>query len=161
MHKLIKDGVITEDNWHFISGDDAVIPDGPVLVSLPLWQANKEQLAKRKELGIWLDSDESPRLIADEIEKFQVIAINFPAFTDGRGFTYARELREQMNFKGELRAIGSFIRDQLYYLKRCGFNAFKLENTDMQAAISSLNDFSNAYQAASDDPVPLLRRRNP
>lgn len=159
MPKLIKDSAIIEDSWQLVPDDNAQIPDGAVIVPLSVWRERKEELAHRDELGIWLDSDESPREIADSIEQFQLIAINFPAFADGRGFTYARELREQLNFNGELRAIGSFMRDQLYYLQRCGFNAFCLEGTDIEAAISSLKDFSNNYQAATDQPAPLFRRR--
>ena len=158
MPKLIKDSTIIEDSWQLVSDDSAEIPDGAVIVPLSVWRTHQNELAQRDQLGIWLNSDESPREIADSIGQFQLIAINFPAFADGRGFTYGRELREQHNFTGELRAIGSFMRDQLYYLKRCGFNAFSLEDTDMEAAITSLKDFSNNYQAAIDQPAPLLRR---
>jgi uncharacterized protein (DUF934 family) len=159
MPKLIKDRTIIEDSWQLVSDESAEIPDGAVIVPLSVWQARKEELAKRDQLGIWLNSDESPREITESIGQFQLIAINFPAFADGRGFTYGRELREQMKFTGELRAIGSFMRDQLYYLQRCGFNAFSLEGADMEAAITSLKDFSNNYQAAIDEPAPLFRRR--
>ena len=159
MPKLIKDSTIIEDSWQLVPDDTAEIPGGPVIVPLSVWRASQNELAQRDQLGIWLNSDESPREIADSIDQFQLIAINFPAFADGRGFTYGRELREQLNFTGELRAIGSFLRDQLYYLKRCGFNAFSLEDTDMEAAITSLKDFSNNYQAAIDQPAPLLRKR--
>lgn len=159
MPKLIKDATIVEDSWQLISDDSAAIPGGAVIVPLSVWRARKDELTQRDQLGIWLDSDESPREIADSISQFQLIAINFPAFADGRGFTYGRELREQLKFTGELRAIGSFMRDQLYYLQRCGFNAFSLEGVDMEAAIESLKDFSNNYQAAIDQPAPLFRRR--
>jgi uncharacterized protein (DUF934 family) len=159
MPKLIKDRTIIEDSWQLVSDESAEIPDGAVIVPLSVWQARKEELAKRDQLGIWLNSDESPREITESIGQFQLIAINFPVFADGRGFTYGRELREQLNFTGELRAIGSFMRDQLYYLQRCGFNAFSLEGADMESAITSLKDFSNNYQAAIDEPAPLFRRR--
>jgi uncharacterized protein (DUF934 family) len=159
MPKLIKDSTIIEDSWQLVPDESAEIPDGAVIVPLSVWRSSKEQLAQRDQLGIWLNSDEPPREIADSIGQFQLIAINFPAFADGRGFTYGRELREQLNFTGELRAIGSFMRDQLYYLQRCGFNAFSLEGSDMEAAITSLKDFSNNYQAAIDQPAPLFRRR--
>lgn len=160
MPKLIKDSSVIDDSWQLITEEGAELPDGPIIVPLSVWLANKEQLLEREQLGIWLDSDQSPREIADSIASFQLIAINFPAFADGRGFTYGRELREQMNYTGELRAIGAFMRDQLYYLQRCGFNAFSLENTDIDAALASLNDFSNSYQAAIDQPKPLFRRRD-
>lgn len=159
MPKLIKDSTVIEDTWQLVADETADIPGGAVILPLSVWRANKDKLAQREQLGIWLNSDESPSEIADSIDQFQLIAINFPAFADGRGFTYGRELREQHNFNGELRAIGSFMRDQLYYLQRCGFNAFSLEGTDIDAAINSLKDFSNNYQAAIDQPAPLFRKR--
>ena len=85
--------------------------------------------------------------------------VNFPVFTDGRGFSYARELRER-GLRGELRAGGHFIRDQLTYLQRCGFNAFQMaDEAELEAALASLADFSEHYQASIDQPLPLFRRR--
>jgi len=80
---------------------------------------------------------------------------------DGRSFSTARILRERYGFKGELRAIGNFIRDQLCYLRRCGVNAFAFANpdTNLEIAVKSLTDFSEYYQASVDQPLPLFRRR--
>ena len=89
-----------------------------------------------------------------------MIAVNFPQFTDGRGYSTARLLRERYGWKGEMRAIGDIQRDQLYYLSRCGFDSFLLnEGFDPQEALTAFNDFSEAYQTAVDQPVPLFRRR--
>ena len=89
-----------------------------------------------------------------------VIAINFPKFVDGRGYSIARILRDQLGYKGELRAIGDVLHDQLFYLKRCGFDSFAIsEDTAAEAALSGLTDFSNSYQCAVDQPEPLFRRR--
>ena len=98
-----------------------------------------------------------------------MIAVNFPQFTDGRGYSTARLLRERYGWKGELRAIGDIQRDQLYYLSRCGFDAFLLNDgldaaqgdslRSVQNALSAFNDFSEAYQTSADQPVPLFRRR--
>ena len=85
--------------------------------------------------------------------------VNFPVFTDGRGFSYGRQLRER-GFRGELRASGQFIQDQLTYLRRCGFNAFRMaDETGLEAALGRLADFSESYQASADQPLPLFRRR--
>ncbi|WP_101759443.1 DUF934 domain-containing protein [Oceanicoccus sp. KOV_DT_Chl] len=158
-NKIIKDGAVIDDQWQLLAADATEIPAGAVIIPLALWNTHKDQLAGREQLGIWLDSDESPKLIASSLEQFQLIAINFPAFADGRGFSYGRELRETHHYCGELRAIGGIIRDQLYFLKRCGFNSFAVSNTDLDAALSSFTDFSNSYQAAIDQPEPLFRRR--
>ena len=129
---------------------------------LRLWQGLADELLGRTtgKLGLWLESDEDPVLIADSLEAFSVIAVNFPQFTDGRGYSTARLLRERYGWKGELRAIGDIQRDQLYYLSRCGFDSFLLnDGLDAQGALSALNDFSEAYQTSVERPVPLFRRR--
>lgn len=157
--KIIKDATIVDDNWQLLEKDSNSIPEGAVIVPLAIWQSEKEQLSGREQIGVWLDSDESPSLIADELEHFQLIAVNFPAFADGRGFSYGRELREKHGYTGEIRAIGQFMRDQLYYLQRCGFNAFELNGFELEPALNSLKDFSESYQAGIDQPTPLFRRR--
>ena len=158
MPQLIKNNQVIDDTWILFSDTESSVPNGQWIVSLAIWNAQKAQLQARKDIGLWLNSDEEPAMIDADINHFPVIAINFPNFTDGRGFSYARELREK-GFTGELRAIGSFIRDQLFYLKRCGFDAFALEGVDLQEAVKSLDDFSESYQAAMDQSLPLFRRR--
>ena len=160
MPKIIKAGDVFDDSWQLVAKDATEIPAGPVIVPLAMWQDATAELAGRDQIGVWLDSDESPALIADDVGTFAVIAINFPVFTDGRGFSYARELRERHKFGGEIRAIGNFMRDQLFYLKRCGFDAFAFsDESQLNDALESLCDFSNSYQAATDQPLPLFRRR--
>lgn len=140
------------------------VPQGRVLVPLSVWVARRDELAARAdrcEIGIWIDSHEVPEPLAEtgELDRFPVIAINFPKFTDGRGYTIACLLRGRYGYRGELRAIGDVLRDQLFYMKRCGFDAFALrEDKDIDAALASLSDFSDAYQAAVDQPLPLFRR---
>ena len=158
-NKMIKDGAVVDDSWQLLEADATEVPEGQVIVPLSLWNEQKEQLSQRGQLGVWLNSDESPKLITDSLASFDVVAINFPAFADGRGFTYGRELREQHNYQGEVRAIGGFIRDQLFFLKRCGFNAFALNGVELESAIDSFADFSDAYQASIDQPEPLFKRR--
>jgi len=166
MPKLIKDGDITENTWTLLAkpeGDavEANVPQGQVIVPLSVWLAQKDKLQSRTDVGVWLDSDEVAESICDEANRFPVIAVNFPGFMDGRSFSTARILRERYGFKGELRAIGNFIRDQLCYLRRCGVNAFAFANpdTNLEIAVKSLTDFSEYYQASVDQPLPLFRRR--
>lgn len=166
MQKLIKDGAIAENTWTLIAkpeGDAAevVVPAGQVIVPLSVWLAQKAQLQARTDVGVWLDSDEVAESIGESANHFPVIGVNFPSFMDGRAFSTARLLRERYGFKGELRAVGGFIRDQLCYLRRCGVNAFAFANpeTDLEIAVKSLNDFNEYYQASVDQPLPLFRRR--
>ena len=166
MPKLIKDGQIVENTWLLLAkpeGDASEInvPDGQVIVPLSLWIAQKQKLQAREDIGVWLDSDEVAESIGEEANRFPVIGVNFPGFMDGRSFSTARLLRERYGFKGELRAVGNFIRDQLCYLRRCGVNAFAFANpdTNLEVAVKSLDDFKEYYQASVDQPLPLFRRR--
>ena len=166
MPKLIKDGAIVENTWGLIAkpeGDAAevAVPAGQVIVPLSVWIAQKAQLQARKDVGVWLDSDETADSIGEEANNFAVIGVNFPLFMDGRAFSTARLLRERYGFTGELRAVGNFIRDQLCYLRRCGVNAFAFADpeTNLDVAVKSLGDFSEYYQASVDQPLPLFRRR--
>ncbi|MBA1275044.1 DUF934 domain-containing protein [Stutzerimonas azotifigens] len=164
MQRIIKNGQVIDESWHLLPKDTAL--EGlsncdDIIVPLGLWLEHGHALRARDGgLGVWLDSDEEIELIADDLEKFQVIALNFPVFTDGRHFSTARLLRERYGFKGEVRAIGDVLRDQLFMMQRCGFDAFAVRpDRDPYDALQSLGDFSETYQAAVDQPLPLFRRR--
>ncbi|MCW8193578.1 DUF934 domain-containing protein [Proteobacteria bacterium 005FR1] len=164
MRKLIKDGAVVTDDWQFVDADHGTVdalPVGKVIVPLALWLENKAELSKHlPKVGVWLNGEEDTAQLHDDVAQLPLIAVNFPVFTDGRGFSAGRLLRERHGFSGELRAVGNFLRDQLCYLRRCGFNAFSLnEKYDPQAALASLGDFSEYYQGAVDEPLPLFRRR--
>ena len=166
MQKLIKDGAIQESTWTLIAKAEGEaiaveVPAGQVLIPVAVWLAQKDQLQNRTDIGIWFDSDETADLIGEDANRFPVIGVNFPLFMDGRSFSTARLLRERYGFKGELRAVGNFIRDQLCYLRRCGVNAFAFSNPEanLEDAVKSLNDFQEYYQASVDQPLPLFRRR--
>ena len=97
---------------------------------------------------------------AERIGALGVIAVNFPKYGDGRGYSIARLLRERYGFKGELRAVGVVARDHLQLMAQCGFDSFLLrEGEDAQAALAAFDDFSEAYQTSAAQPVPLFRRR--
>ena len=167
MARLIKNAQIIDNHWPVLkpaageSAESLTLPDTPALLPLALWLARKDEiLARRTPFGVWLDSNEDPETLAADLEHFPVIGVNFPKFTDGRGYSTARLLRERYAYSGEIRAIGDVLQDQLFFMKRCGFDAYALrEDKNIEAALSSLNDFSESYQAAVDQPHPLFRRR--
>lgn len=167
MSRIIKDACIVDDAWQILrlaDGQmpaDVSVPTGPVIVPLAVWQAQRAALADRHDVGVWLDSHEGPEAIAPDLAQFGVVAVNFPKFADGRGYSTARLLRERYGYAGELRAIGDVLQDQLYFLRRCGFDAYAVRaDKDIEAALAGLRTFSDAYQAAVDQPVPLFRRRS-
>lgn len=163
---LIKDRKVAPDNWQLLEraqdGAAPVIPEtGEVIVDLSVWRELRARLIAREDgVGVWLDGAADPADIAADLEHLALVAVRFDNFTDGRGYSIGRLLRERYGWRGELRAIGDVQRDQLYYLARCGFNAFALrEGEDVEVALSAFNDFTEPYQAAVDQPTPLFRRR--
>ena len=167
MPKLIKNGRIVDDHWPVArlaegqTAQDFPLPAAAALLPLTVWQARRQEiLATGKEIGIWLESSEEPETIADDLEHFAIIGVDFPRFTDGRAYSTARLLRERYGYRGEIRAIGDVLRDQLFFMKRCGFDAYALrEDKDITAALDALDDFSESYQACVAPPQPLFRRR--
>lgn len=163
MHKIIKNGEVVSDNWIIITnkeiGSIAELPEGDLLLPLSIWENLHDQLTDRKT-GIWLNSDESPTDIKSVCQQLPVIGINFPVFTDGRGYSIAHILRAQYGYKGELRAIGDVLIDQLFFMKRCGFNSFSMRaDQKLDIAIEHLGDFTISYQAAIDKNEPLFQSR--
>jgi uncharacterized protein (DUF934 family) len=163
MPLLIKDRAVVEDRWLLLrdAASLADVPAGtPVIVPLSLWQAEHDALAARGDVGVWLKPNDDPDALADDIAQLPLIAVDFPKFVDGRGYSTARLLRDKYRFGGELRAIGDVLRDQLYYLRQCGFDAFAVRSDRNAAdAIVAFDDFSDNYQSTVARPVPLFRRR--
>jgi uncharacterized protein (DUF934 family) len=107
-----------------------------------------------------LEPGDDPGALAGSLERLTVVAVNFPKFGDGRGYSIARLLRERYGYRGELRAVGQVARDNLYFMAQCGFDAFQLRaGEDPEEALAAFNDFSEAYQASVARPQPLFRRR--
>lgn len=163
MQRIIKDRQVVDDRWHLLPKDatlESVPNSDDVIIPLALWLEHGPALRGRDGgLGVWLDADEEPESIAGDLDRFQVIAVNFPAFTDGRGFSSARLLRERYGYKGELRAIGDVLRDQLAFMFRCGFDAYALRaDKDFNDALKAFDEFSFNYQGAVNSS-PLFRRR--
>lgn len=168
MVDIIKNRVVVVDDWQVLrlaegqTAADVTLPNGKLIVPLMVWQQRRALLEKRVaggELGVWLADTEGPELIADDLKQFQIIAIDFPMFTNGRGYSSAALLRTRYGYRGELRAIGDILRDQLFYLARVGFDAFAVrEDRSAEAALSGFADFSVTYQGASDRAEPLFQR---
>lgn len=163
---IIKDRNVVSDPWQRLEAAadgklPAELPAGDIIVPLALWRSQREALlARTGRIGVWLDSNEEPDAIADDLSHFGVVAVNFPKFGDGRGFSSARLLRERYGWKGELRAVGDIFRDQLFFLSSCGFNSFALrDGEDPQEALAGFGVFSESYQGSVERPHPLFRRR--
>lgn len=163
MARIIKNGAIAQDNWQLLEqkAPGGLPFGGDVIVSADLWAGAREALSFRLgHIGVWLDTDANPEALVPDLPRFGVIAVRFSSATDGRGYSLARLLRERHGYRGELRAIGEVLRDQLYYLSRCGFDAFALRaDQDIEQALAAFDDFSEGYQTSVERPDPLFRRR--
>lgn len=163
--RVIRSGRVEDESWTFVGVDPEAatdpLPEGAIVVPLALWKEQREILqARTAPVGVWLKPDDEPGQLACDVSHLAFIAVHFPKFTDGRGYSSAALLRRRYGYAGELRAFGDVGRDQLFYLKRAGFDSFALApHRDPEGALASFADFSVRYQGAVDDPVPLFRKR--
>jgi uncharacterized protein (DUF934 family) len=163
MPKLIKGHAVVEDSWTLLR-DAASLVDlpasGPVIVPLALWVARREELLSRGDVGVWLAPADRPDVLADDVHALPLVAIDFPKFGDGRGYSIARLLRDRYGYRAELRAIGDVLRDQLYAMAECGFDAFSIRaDSDTTDALDGLRDFTGLYASTTRQPQPWFRRR--
>jgi uncharacterized protein (DUF934 family) len=168
MSQLIKQGSAAADSWttlELAEGDTAetvALPTGDVIFPLTVWQARKaEIIAGHKRIGLLLQPDERVEDIAADLAYFVVIAVNFPKFVDGRGYSTASLLRQRYHYQGELRAVGDVLHDQLFFYQRVGFDSYALKDgKNLAHAIKAgLSPFSDVYQASTTQPQPYFRRR--
>ena len=159
---IVKNGELVTSSFVDASGAEAIPSDGAVIVSLEQWRAHRDALLKRgTPLGVRLHSDQAPELIASDVAQFAVVALEFPKFRDGRAYSYARLLRERYGFKGELRAVGEVLLEQLFFMLRTGFDAFEILSADpLKDYRTAVADFSVWYQPAADGrPTAMQLRR--
>ena len=162
--RVIRRGRVEPERWSYLGTEVEVpeaLPPGPLLVPLATWKGRREALRARAEpVGVWLKPDDEPGDLAADLAALPLVAIHFPKFTDGRGYSIAVLLRRRYGYRGELRAFGDVGRDQLFYQRRCGFDSFSLpSHRDPEAALAGLESFSVRYQGSVDDPLPLFRKR--
>ena len=133
-------------------GDDAPLPNNAVLVSLTRFQKERDTLiARNAPIGVRLKPDQSPELLGEDVHRLSLVVLEFPKFRDGRAFSWARLLRTRLGFKGEVRAVGDFLYDQIAYQRRVGFDAWEVADSftpdDLHRA---LNEIGNVYQPSAD-----------
>jgi uncharacterized protein (DUF934 family) len=159
MRSVIKNRAIIEDRWQHLA-DDAELPAGPVIVSLARWRRERAALLARGEpVGVRLPNTANVADLAADLPALALVALEFPKFADGRAHSQARLLRERYGYRGELRAVGDVLRDQLFFMARNGFDAFEpREDRGLEDALEAFGEFSDSYQPAADQPLPLYRR---
>jgi uncharacterized protein (DUF934 family) len=159
---LLKHGKLTQDSYTDCSAADDLNDAGNIIVSLEQWREHRAALlARTDDFGIKLTSAEKPEEITADLEHFSVIALEFPAFVDGRAYSYARLLRDRYGYTGELRAVGDVLLEQLHYMHRVGFDAFTVDNDDAVGAWeTALADLSVWYQPTNDGRASIIELRH-
>jgi uncharacterized protein (DUF934 family) len=146
--QIIKDTRLIDDNWQFCPDESTVQDDADITVSVARLLAEGDQLLQRPgRLGVRIEPSNSIDQLKDYLPKLTLIELHFPELADGRLFSHAWLLRNRYGYKGELRAAGHFLPDQVFYLSRVGVNSFSPENTaNLSATLAGLKDFSVKYQ---------------
>ncbi len=152
---------IIVDRFIRVDDEEGLPTSGGLLVSLTRFSAEKEALiARHEDFGVWLKSDETAEMIADDLECFAVVALDFPVFSDGRAYSTARILRERFGYTGELRAIGDVLCEQLSFMLRSGFDTFAMASEkaveEFKAVISEV---SVVYQPTGDGRITAMDAR--
>ena len=160
--QYVKNSKITGDEWLHVNAEDDLPARGNLIVPLARWLASRDELLARKTpIGLRLASNEAPEKIRNDLGRFDLIALEFPIFRDGRAYSYARLLREQYGFKGELRAVGNVLYDQLSFMHRCGFDAYEVQkDLDAQRFAKALSEFTVRYQPDPDGAPSAIQLRH-
>ena len=147
--KIIKDKQIVDNSWHYLE-DDATDTTGDITVPLARWEKDKAQLVGHAgKLGVRLFPGDTVDTLASDLDKLQLIELDFPELADGRLFSLAWLLRSRHGYQGEIRATGDYVPEQAFYLSRVGVNAFApRKEADLAAIQSCLGDFSVNYQVS-------------
>ena len=153
---------VIEDQWVVVREAQSTMSQPATQEILPFscWRGREPHDAAAQPRAIWISPDDDFESGTEQLRELDLIAVDFPSFRDGRGYSIGYLLRSRYGWKGELRAIGDVLRDQLNYMRRCGFDAFAVRaDKNIHDALKSFSRYSVQYQGAVDEPLPLFRRR--
>jgi uncharacterized protein (DUF934 family) len=163
---LLKSGKIVDDVWAFVEDGHELSPGGCITVSMGRFLSEHEQLLHRnRTIGVRLAVSDDPALLAPFLDQIHLVELQFPKYTDGRAFSQAQLLRRRFGYKGEIRAIGQVLRDQLRLMIRSGFDAMQVEDPEITKNAEGVYDisgheFSEFYQSASDTTDTIFQKRH-
>ena len=158
---LIKNGAETEDTWTFVETGTDIPSSGCVTVTLEkLSEESGALLARNQQIGVRLSPADDPHDLTPFLDRISLIEIDFPKYTDGRGYSQAQLLRRRLGYAGELRAVGHVLRDQILYMNRSGFDAYQTSRADLPNVVQALEEYSAFYQPAADGQTSVFSRRH-
>jgi uncharacterized protein (DUF934 family) len=153
---------ILQDTWTLFEDGAAWSGEPSALIPLATALAQPQRLLGAAPAGIWLSPTDEPAQAVPLFASIELIAVRFPVFGDGRGYSTAALLRNRHGWRGELRAVGDVLRDQLFFMKRVGFDSFALRaDRNVEEALASLSDFTDSYQGSVEPALPAFRRLDP
>ena len=158
---LLRDGKVVDDVWTFAEDGHELSPGGCILVSLGRFLAEHDQLlARNQSIGVRLVNSDDPTLLVPHLDHLHMIEVQFPKYTDGRALSQAQLLRRRLGYKGEIRATGQVLRDQLRLMIRCGIDAMVIAEADAEGVYAaSAGEFSEFYQSAADTSGSIFVKR--
>jgi uncharacterized protein (DUF934 family) len=159
---LDRAGNVRAEDWKHLADDEPAQDADSVTVSLKRWQVERARLKGRNaRTGLRLPNTARVEALAEDLGDFPMIVLDFPKFTDGRAYSQAHILRSRMGYKGELRASGNVLRDQLLFMKRCGFDSFEVDRDRANAEnwAAAFGEFDVFYQAPTGNGAAIPRRR--
>ena len=144
--QMILDKALADAPYRIVEDPDAS-PAARTAVPLERWLALHQSGVEMTETGVILYGDSDISLLQDTLDNLPFVAVNFPKFTDGRGYSHARRLRALWGYKGLILAFGDVLRDQVLYMSRCGINGFYMrDDQDLQASLAAFELYTSLYQ---------------
>ena len=150
---------IVEDAWTLFEDGAAWSGEPSALIPVATALEQPQRLLAAAPAGVWLSPTDEPEQVVPLFASIELIAVRFPVLGDGRGYSTAALLRNRHGWRGELRAIDDVLRDQLFFMRRVGFDSFALRaDRNIEEAVASLSDFTDSYQGSVEPALPAFRR---
>jgi len=152
--------IVGDDPWHLLREALGELPDARLILPLARWLEDQGEAGAAAGHGVWLAPEDEVEALLPWLGVLPLIAVDFPSFRDGRGYSQAYLLRARLGWRGELRAVGDVLRDQLSHMRHCGFDAFAVRaDKSVEDALKGLAGVSVLYGRSAIEPRPLFRRR--
>lgn len=160
-HTVWTNGIFVEDNW--VSFEEGVQVEEDMIITLADWQSGK-WTDHAGRLALSVEASDDIKAIADVLDYFDMVVVNFPAFANGTAFSIARLIRDKYNYQHDIRARGAFILDQMPLLERCGVTSFEISSPLVKAGLKrgAWPNIPRYYQHALDgDRISYVDQKRP
>ncbi|MEL7230949.1 MAG: DUF934 domain-containing protein [Pseudomonadota bacterium] len=158
---LIKNGAEIADEWVFVETEEELPSTGQITVRFAQFLDNADTLlARNVPIGVRLSPESDPHDLKPYLDRLSLIEVDFPKYVDGRGYSQAQLLRRRLDYRGELRAVGHVLTDQIFYMNRSGFDAYSTTRADLPTVLRALEEFSQVYQPGADERVSVFHKRH-